>query len=121
MGTFIKKLQKFDKSIKMKKNGITIAIAGLSGTGKTTVAEEIAKIGKFKLVNSGDIIRQIAKERKVSLEEFAKLAEPDIDYELDKRTIKLAKEGNIVIVGRLAAFAAGDYADWKIFVTVLSV
>lgn len=116
MGTFIKKLAKFDKSLKIKKKGITITISGLSGAGKTTIAKEIAKVGKLKLVNSGDIFRQIAKEKKMPLEQFSKIRKPEIDYELDKRTIKLAKEGNVVIVGRIAGYAAGDYADWKIFV-----
>ena len=116
MGTYIKTLQKFDKSLKIKKKGPTVTIAGLSGSGKSTVAEAIAKELKLKIVSAGDIIRQMAKERKMKLEEFAKVVGPEADYELDRRSIKLAKEGNIVLVGRLAAYAAGDYADLKIFV-----
>jgi cytidylate kinase len=116
MCTYIKKLQKFDKSLKIKKKGPTIAVGGLSGSGKTTVAESIAKATKLKLVNSGDIFRQLAKERKMKLEEFSKACTPEDDYEIDRRALKLAKQGNVVLVGRVAAFVAGDYADWKIFV-----
>lgn len=116
MGTFIKKLSKFDKSLRIKKRGMTITVSGLSGSGKSTVAEPVARTLRFKLVNAGDIFRQIAKEKKMKLEEFSKIAGPEVDYEIDRRMLKLAKEGNVVLIGRLAGFTAGDYADWKIFV-----
>jgi len=115
-GTYIKKLQKFDKSLKIKKQGPTIAIGGLSGSGKTTVAQAMAKAARLKLVNSGDLFRQLAKEKKLKLPEFSKACTPEDDYEIDRRALRLAKQGNVVLVGRVAAFVAGNHADWRIFV-----
>ncbi|WP_423792341.1 (d)CMP kinase [Methanocaldococcus indicus] len=83
-----------------------ITIGGLPGTGTTTIAKKIAKTFNLRYVCAGLIFREMAKEMNMSLEEFSKYAEKhkEIDEEIDRRQIELAKKGNIVLEGRLAAW-----------------
>ena len=61
-------------------------------------------------------MRQIAKEKKISLPELGKIAEKDksIDEELDNQQMKLRNKDNFVIDGRLTAFFIPN-ADVKVF------
>jgi cytidylate kinase len=117
MGTYIKEFEKFENSLKIKKSGITITVSGGSGSGKTTISESIAKLLGLKHKSVGDIFREIAKEKKINLEKFAKVRDKSIDVMADERTLELAKKGNIVLNGRLTGWVAGDNADFRIFVT----
>ena len=94
-----------------------ITISGIAGSGKSTIAKLVAKKLKLKHYSSGDLMRQIAKEKGISLLKLSKVAEKDktIDKELDERQIKLGEEqDNFVIDGRLSAFFIPD-AKFKIF------
>ncbi|MCK4859914.1 MAG: (d)CMP kinase [Candidatus Omnitrophica bacterium] len=93
-----------------------ITISGKAGSGKSTVAKEVAKKLKFKHYSIGDLMRQIAKQKNISLIELSKLAEKDssIDIELDKKNIELREEDNFVIDGRLTAYFS-PYAELKVF------
>jgi len=94
-----------------------ITISGKAGSGKSTVAKALAKKLKLKHYSIGDLMRQMAKEKGISLLELSKIAEEDkkIDRELDKRQIQLGKkEKNFVIDGRLTAYFIKK-ADVKIF------
>ena len=94
-----------------------ITISGKAGSGKSTVAKELAKQLKLKHHSIGDLMRQMAKERNISLLDLGKFAEKDksIDKELDERQIKLGKEeNNFVIDGRLTAYFIPN-SDVKIF------
>ncbi|MFN3301989.1 MAG: (d)CMP kinase [Patescibacteria group bacterium] len=114
MGTYIKYLKKFEKPF--KKKGLTITISGLSGSGKSTVAEIIAKEFKLKIFSAGDIQRKFASQRKISIYESSIIRPKKIDYEMDKTLLNLAMKGGYVLIGRLAAWVAGDWADCKIYV-----
>jgi len=116
MGTFVESLKKFENEINVEKQGPTITISGSSGSGKSTVAEAIAKALRLKIVNAGDLFRQLAKEQGLSIEKFSETRKEDIDIMLDKKTIELAAKGGVVIIGRIAAWVAGDFADVKILV-----
>ncbi len=81
-----------------------LTISGVAGSGKSTVAKLLAKKLKYKHFSIGDFMREIAKERKLTLLELSKLAEKDknIDKALDKKQIELGKkEDNFVIDSRL--------------------
>ena len=81
-----------------------ITISGIAGSGKSTVAKLLAKKLNYKHYSIGDFMRQIAKERKLTLLELSKQAEKDnsIDKELDKKQIELGKtKDNFVIDSRL--------------------
>ncbi len=98
------------------KSGLTITVSGLSGSGKTTVAKEIAKVFKLKLTNAGDLFREYAAKNKIPLDEMSKSLPPKIDYKIDKMMLNLAENGGGVLVARLSAWVAGDWADCKVFV-----
>lgn len=86
-----------------------ITVGGPPGSGKTTVASKLAEDCDFFLITSGNIFREMAEKRKMSLEDFGKLSEKDhgIDTELDERVIReveeRCKKGSVVLEGRLAA------------------
>ena len=93
-----------------------ITISGKAGSGKSTVAKEVAKKLGLKHYSVGDLMRQLAKEKKMSLNELSRLAEKDksIDMELDKKTIELRAADNFVIDGRLTSYFL-PYAGLKVF------
>jgi len=81
-----------------------ITISGDLGSGKSVVADAAAKKYNLKRYSAGDFVREMAKEKGVSLLELNKMAEKDpaIDKEIDERTKKLAeKEDNFVIDSRI--------------------
>ena len=94
-----------------------ITIGGKIGAGKTSVAKALAEKLGLKHVSAGMLFRKLAEERKMSIEEFSKLAERDesIDKLIDEKQRELAKQGNVVVDGRLSA-AMLD-ADLKVFLT----
>lgn len=81
-------------NLKIKK---IIAIAGLAGSGKTTIGKIVAKKLGYKLI--APTFKDIAKLQKLTLLEFQKKANKDfsIDKEFDKQIIKLAKREKCVI------------------------
>ncbi len=93
-----------------------ITISGLIGSGKTTVAKAIAKRFNLRHISAGEAFRELAKERGLSLLEFSRLAEKDknIDIELDKKIVELAKAGNVVVDGRLSGWLIKD-ANLRVF------
>ncbi|MBT4935891.1 AAA family ATPase [Candidatus Woesearchaeota archaeon] len=96
-----------------------ITISGTPGSGKSTVAKMIATKLGFKHYSTGDFMRQMAKERGISLEELGELAKIDtlIDKTLDDRQIQLGKdEDNFVIDARLGFHFIPD--SIKIYVNV---
>ncbi len=97
---------------------VVVAISGLHGAGKTTVARAIAKKFKLRYVCAGMVFRELAAERGMTLEEFGKYVErrPKIDREIDRRTAAAARRGRVLIDGRLAGWMAKK-ADVKILVT----
>ena len=84
-----------------------ITISGLPGSGTTTVARILAKKLNLKLISAGEIFRQLAAKKGMTLEEFGKYAEnnPEIDLLIDKTQKELAeKEEDVVVEGRLSGY-----------------
>jgi cytidylate kinase len=96
-----------------------ITVGGLHGTGKSSVADAIAKKFNLRRMSAGVIFRKLAKERDLTLEEFSRVAEgdEDIDRLIDDKLREEAEKGNAVIDGQLAAWMAGDNAGLKILLT----
>lgn len=76
-------------------------ISGNPGSGKTTVAEFLSKKFKLKLYTVGEMARQIAAKRGISVEELSKLALKDsrIDREIDSIHKKI--HGNFILDSRI--------------------
>jgi CMP/dCMP kinase len=82
-----------------------ITISGIIGSGKTTIADELAKRLGYNRYSSGEFMREMADKERITLLELSKRAETDfsIDKKIDDRQILLGKtEDNFVIDGRLS-------------------
>lgn len=82
-----------------------ITISGTPGSGKSTIAKLLAQKLNLKHYSTGDFMRKIAKDRKISLAELGEIAESDlsVDQEIDNWSEKLGKtENNFIIDSRLA-------------------
>ncbi len=99
--------------------GPVITVSGPHGTGKSTYAKALAKALGLRYVCAGELFRDLAKERGVSLEAFSSLAaeDPAIDKMIDERTKTEAKKGGVVIDAQLGAWMVKDLADVRLLLT----
>lgn len=82
-----------------------ITIAGNAGSGKSTVAKELARRLRYKRYSTGDFMREMAAKRGVDILQLNVIAENDdtIDRTIDSWAKKLGKtEDQFVIDSRLA-------------------
>jgi predicted cytidylate kinase len=81
-----------------------ITLGGLPGSGKTTVARILADSLNMEYINAGDIFRNLAAKKGMTLEEFGFFAErnPNIDKAIDKKLLEIARRDNVILEGRLA-------------------
>ena len=81
-----------------------ISISGMPGAGKSTVAKIISKKLGFKRFYMGGIIRKMAKEKGLTLEEFY-IQNKDVDKLIDDYLVKLGQEeDNFIAEGRTAFY-----------------
>ena len=94
-----------------------LTISGLHGTGKSTIGKLIAENLGLKYYSTGQAFRDLAEESDMTLKEFTVYVEknPQIDKELDKKIIEIAKEGTIIIDSQLSGYILLNIADFKIF------
>jgi len=116
--TFIKFLEPFEKEMVKdapKKRGLVITVSGPAVSGKSTAAKAIAEKFGLEYISAGRVFREIAAERGIPIEKFSAIREPEIDYEIDRRTLMYAIRGGCVLDARLSGWVAGKWADVKIF------
>ncbi len=91
-----------------------ICISGLSGSGKNSVGEEVAKLLSLRVVNP--TFKTIAAKRKMSLMEFHRKAEKEhsIDKHFDAHLISEAKRGNCVVTTWLGPWMVKN-ADLRVW------
>ena len=88
-----------------------ITISGPPGSGTTTLARAVAEKHGFQLISAGEMFRDLAEEKGLSVAEFGELAEKDItiDALIDVRQKEIAKaRDNIVVEGRLSGWMVED-------------
>ena len=101
----------------MKKEILTIA--GDLGSGKSTTADLVAHILKYKRFSSGSLMREIAEKRGITIGEMNHLAEtnPKIDYEIDTAIKRVGEEQDkLVIDSRTAWHWIPD--SFKVYLTL---
>ena len=85
-------------------------------SGKSTLAKALADKYNLSLISVGRLMRDLARERGISLVELSGIAEKDasIDNELDRRQKELAK-GDCAVDSRLGAHILDpDFKIWLI-------
>jgi cytidylate kinase len=131
LGTWIKWLEIFEKDLleklapkELPKSKLVIAIGGLSGVGKDTLANSLQRLFKenfgthLNIIVAGQTLRQLARQdgfHESDLDEYMKkitterLAE-EVDRRIEQETLRkaLTEEGDI-FVGRMAPFTIGDW------------
>lgn len=92
-----------------------VAIGGPIGVGKSTVARGLAERLHYRYISGGEVFRELARARGISVVEVNKLAErdPALDREVDQRQRELARGGDCVVESRLSGWMVD--ADIKIW------
>ncbi len=96
-----------------------MAISGLHGTGKSTYARKIAEKFGLRHISAGELFRQIAAERGLSLSELSREAEEkdELDRLLDERTKNELGKGGVVVDGLLTGWLAREEDALKIYLS----
>ncbi|MFA9416811.1 (d)CMP kinase [Natrinema sp. HArc-T2] len=99
-----------------------ITVSGPPGCGATTLCERLADAMGCPYVSGGDIFRELAEDRDMSLNQLtAKADESDeIDRALDQRLQQIAEKWGtankpFILESRLAGWLAGERADLRIW------
>jgi cytidylate kinase len=92
-------------------------VGGLHGTGKTTVARILANSLGLRYFSAGELFRQMAKERDLSLSEISRKAskKDDLDKLVDDRTREEVEKDNVVVEGLLSSWIAGKKANLRFY------
>jgi cytidylate kinase len=94
-----------------------ITISGLPGSGTTSLTYHLAEIHRYDVISAGEVFRQMAKERGLSLGEFGAFCEedPSVDKLIDERQREIALSNtHIIAEGRLSGWMIPE-ADLKIW------
>lgn len=95
---------------------VVLTMGGPPGAGKSDVSKLLAKRLNLNYYSVGMFFRKKAKEAGMEFNEFLKRAPEELHLEADKHCDEIAKQGNVIIDGRLAAYMAKT-ANFKIFLT----
>lgn len=95
---------------------VVIAVSGTPGSGKTTYSRFISEHYGLRYVSSGQLFRDLARERGIDFLQLHQEAEknPEIDLLIDQRAITEALKGGVVVEGHLAVWILRDIAHVKI-------
>lgn len=85
-----------------------MTIGGLPGTGTTTACGRLREITKLPHVYAGQIFRDMARARNMTLEQFSRYCEehPEPDRGLDMKQIEYLRGPPVLLEGRLSGFLA---------------
>ena len=99
-----------------------ITVSGPLGCGVTTLCEALSKRLDCGYVSGGEVFREIAEDRGMSLSQLTAEASSDdeLDRELDRRLQGIAEKWGgadkaFILESRLAGYLAADHADLRIW------
>lgn len=77
-----------------------ISFNGDHGSGKSTIAKKVAQTLNYPRYYMGQMFRDMARERNVTVEEFNKICQtdPSMDKKIDDYLIKLAEENSDSVI-----------------------
>lgn len=107
-------IEEFKKQ-REKESDLVVTIDGPSGSGKGTLAEQIADELGIKHFSASDVFYAIADERGISHVELSKKADKQVDLEVDRKTLERGLKNDCVIDSRIASYVLGSYSDLRIF------
>lgn len=99
-----------------------VTVSGLPGSGTTSLTYYIADMVGYKVISAGEVFRDLAKERSMTLAEFGAYCEGDasIDRMIDEcQHRKVLERDDIIAEGRLSGFMIPE-ADLKIWLKASS-
>jgi len=94
---------------------LIVTVSGEIGAGKSTVAKALARSLGLRYLSTGEVFREEARRRGLSLAEMGHLAEQDqtIDRELDRMQTSVANAGGVLVDSRLSGWLIdGDLRTW---------
>lgn len=93
-----------------------ITIAGKLGSGKSSTAKRVSELLGYKYYSTGGMMRNLAKEKDVSLGELSLIAEKDssIDKILDDYNLEIGKLDDVVLDSRLGFYFIPN--SFKVFI-----
>lgn len=103
-----------------------VTISGPPGSGKTTLAKALSERFGLEYILTGQVFRQMAAERGMTLSEFGRYAEshPEVDIDLDNLVIERIKKAmndgrDALLEGRLAGFMLyrAKIPSFRIYIT----
>lgn len=92
-----------------------VTVSGEIGAGKSTVAKQLAQSLGLRYLSAGEIFREEARRRGLSLAQLGRLAEQDqtIDRALDGMQVEAARGDDVLIDSRLSGrLIDGDLRVW---------
>ena len=99
-----------------------ITVSGPPGCGATTLCERLSEAIGCPYVSGGDIFRELAADRDMSLNQLTAKADEsdDLDRALDRRLQQIAEKWGaankpFILESRLAGWLAGNRADLRIW------
>jgi len=103
-------VNKARETLTAEKNKIVICISGMAGTGKSTLAKQLAKKYHLKYISGGDALKELAAEQGYNSavngwwesSEGLKFLEirktnPDFDKKVDQKLLEYADQGNVLL------------------------
>ena len=92
-----------------------VTVSGEIGAGKSTVAKVLARSLGLRYLSTGEVFREEARRRGLSLAAMGRLAEQDqtIDREIDRMQTDVARAGGVLVDSRLSGWLIdGDLRIW---------
>ena len=83
-----------------------VTVSGEIGAGKSTVAKALARSLGLRYLSTGEVFREEARRRGLSLAAMGRLAEQDqtIDREIDRMQTDVARAGGVLVDSRLSGW-----------------
>ena len=111
-----------DAADRMLDGNLFVTVSGRSGAGVTTLCEGLSEALDCGYVSGGEVFRELADERDMSLTQLVAEASEsdDVDREVDRRLRTIAEKWGaankaFILESRLAGWLAGNRADMRIW------